>query len=107
MADDKITDAVLRQLQPVDVILRTMRLAVKANNLPLALNAAGIAAPYVHARLSSVEVQQTVRRTMADIPTHELMALLSSHQRAKFETGDPEIIEAISVDQNEKEPSES
>ena len=105
---DRITDAVLRHLQPVDVILRTMRLAVKTNNLPLALSAATAAAPYVHPRLSSVEVQQTSARTIADIPTAELMRLLSSHQRAKFAQSDPDYFGAVDLDaEDEKEPSES
>ena len=107
LSGEKISDAVLRQLQPVDVVLRVMRLAVRANNLPLALNAAGIAMPFIHPRLSSVEVQQTIKRTLADYSTTELLALMPARQRAKFMQEDPAYAGAVDIEGDEEDEREA
>lgn len=65
------------ELSPRDVMLRVMRIAIDQGNIPLALAAADKVAPYVHQRLAQTEVNATVRRSLEEFTTAELMALAS------------------------------
>ena len=63
------------RVQPKEILLRIMRVAAEAGNLPVAMAAAEKAAPYCHAKLSNMELNATVRRAASDFTDAELLAL--------------------------------
>lgn len=80
LGKEALPDSVLKAMKPVDVLLMVMRKAVKAGNMPVALQAAEKAAPYCHARLQNVSLDATVRRGASDFSDAELAALASGEQ---------------------------
>jgi hypothetical protein len=62
-------------MSPLSVMVTAMYLAVDDNNWKAAATYAEKAAPYVHAKLSSVDVNATVRKSLHDLSDEELIAL--------------------------------
>ena len=71
----KLSEAALRAMTPVDVMYMAMRAAVRAGDTAKALAAAVQLAPYCHARLSSMVMEATIKRSIKDFSTEELEAL--------------------------------
>ena len=63
------------EMSPLSVMVTAMYLAVNENNWKAAATYAEKAAPYVHAKLSSVDVHATVRKNLHDLSDEELIAL--------------------------------
>jgi hypothetical protein len=68
---DVVPDHIAR-MSPLQIMLRAMSLAAAENKWPQAAALAKEAAPYVHARLSSVEMNANVRRSIDDFADEEL-----------------------------------
>jgi hypothetical protein len=66
------------KLQPLAVIIRAMLLAVERGQWSQAASLAEKAAPYCHAKLSSVDLNATVKRDPASMSDEELMGLLAN-----------------------------
>lgn len=62
-------------LTPLEVMVAIMRDAFAANDHEKALDAASKAAPYVHAKLSSVDLKASVKRSAAELTRDELLAI--------------------------------
>jgi phosphatidylglycerophosphatase A len=65
------------KMKPLDVLLKAMWLAVQQGNWSAAASFAREASPYVHAKLSSVDLNATVKRDPATMSDDELMGLLA------------------------------
>jgi hypothetical protein len=83
----ELTPSDIAKILPKDVMLIVMRQALIANNEKLALHAAEKAAPYFHARLSSVEMNATVRRSLSDFTDDELAAIAGESGSDECEDG--------------------
>lgn len=68
-------------LTPLEVMLDVMRRAHAAADYGTALDAAAKAAPFVHARLSSVDLKATVNRDIEEYSDAELIALAMQASR--------------------------
>ena len=73
----RLSEAEAKALKPLDVLLMVMRMALKAGNSQLAVACAEKSAPYCHARLSNMELQANVTRSVRDLSNEELMALVA------------------------------
>ena len=87
-----LTPEEIAVIQPREVMLLVMRTALQANNAAVALVAAEKAAPYIHARLSNVEMHATVRRNATDFSDAELAALAGADggDESESRTGEAE-----------------
>jgi hypothetical protein len=56
-AELALTPVKVESLSPLQCMLTVMHLALDGGNLPLALQCAGMAAPYIHPKLTSSEVK--------------------------------------------------
>ena len=72
----KLSEAEVKAMSPVDVMTLVMRTALKAGNYQVALTAATNLAPYIHPRLSNINVDATIKKSMADYTNEELEALV-------------------------------
>jgi hypothetical protein len=78
-----LTPAMIENLTPLGCMLLVMHKALEANNLPLAMSCAAVAAPCVHPRLTSSEVR--VSGTIAHLSDQDLeqeIAALEARIRA-------------------------
>jgi hypothetical protein len=66
------------KMTPLDVILRSMWLAVEQGNWSAAASFAREAAPYLHSKLSSVDVHANIRKDASALTDEELMALAAA-----------------------------
>lgn len=64
---------VARQATPLEIMARVMAGDVSVTEMQF--EAAKAAAPYIHPKLSSVQMNATVRRSVADMSDDELAAL--------------------------------
>jgi hypothetical protein len=69
----------IAKLQPLDVLLLVMRRSMLDGDRACAIQCAGLAAPYVHARLSASEVR--VMHGLTNLPDTELQAEVERLQR--------------------------
>jgi hypothetical protein len=53
----EITDELIMEMSPLDVLLFVMRISMKVMNLSVAREAAAQAAPYIHPRLSATKIE--------------------------------------------------
>ena len=74
-------------MTPLQVMLRAMALEANAENWKSAAALAKEAAPYIHARLSNVEMNATVRRAASDFSDAELAALAGAAGEDGSEAG--------------------
>ena len=79
-------------MSPLQVMLRAMSIEAGKNNWGVAAEHAAKAAPYVHPRLTNVEMNATVRRSPTDYSDAELAALAGDDGEAERGEGDPEAI---------------
>jgi hypothetical protein len=80
-------DPAITQMQPLEVLLRAMWIAVSQGNWSQAASFAREASPYVHSKLSSVDLNATVKKDPAALTDAELAALVAKS------TGQPVVIE--------------
>ena len=85
---DSIKPEVAR-MTPLQVMLRAMVIEANKDDWKAAAVFARDAAPYVHARLSNVEMNATVRRSATDYSDDELAALSGADGEASGEEGTP------------------
>jgi hypothetical protein len=71
-------DPQITKMQPVDVLLRAMWIAVSQGNWSQAASFAREAAPYLHSKLSSVDLNAKVSRDPASLTDAELVGLLAN-----------------------------
>ncbi len=76
-------------MTPLQVMLRAMAIEANGDNWKAAAVFARDAAPYVHARLSNVEMNATVRRSATDYSDEELAALAGADGETGGEEGTP------------------
>jgi hypothetical protein len=62
-------------ITPLEVMLSIMRTAFETDDRETAMDAAAKCAPYIHARLSSVDLKATVKKTTAELTRDELLAI--------------------------------
>jgi hypothetical protein len=79
------------KMKPLEVIVRAMLLAVERGQWSQAANLAEKAAPYVHPKLSSVDLNATVKRDPALMSDDELVGLLSAANAKTPEADTPSV----------------
>jgi hypothetical protein len=62
-------------ITPLEVMINVMRKHYAAEEFPEALDAAVKAAPYMHSKLSSVDLKTTIKKTAAEFTRDELLAI--------------------------------
>jgi hypothetical protein len=62
-------------ITPLEVMLSVMRDAYAGKDYEKALDAATRAAPYMHSKLSSVDLKTTIKKTAAEFTRDELLAI--------------------------------
>lgn len=78
----EIADAAAKAgITPLEVILEAMRELYSSGDKVAAAAIAKDAAPYVHPRLSSVELDATVRRDPIDLTDHDLAMIAANDRR--------------------------
>jgi hypothetical protein len=79
--------AEITKLRPLDVLLRAMWIAAAQCNWNVAASFAEKSAPYVHAKMSSVDLNATVKKDVSALTDDEILALLTK-ANAKLPTED-------------------
>src|SRR5689334_20414623 len=70
-------DPEITKMKPLDVLLKAMWIAVSQGNWSAAASFAREAGPYVHAKMSSVDISATIKRDPAQLSDDELIAMLA------------------------------
>jgi hypothetical protein len=64
-------------ITPLEVMVNIMRDAYDTKDYEKALDAAVKAAPYMHSKLSSMDLKTTVKKTVTEFSTDELLAIIA------------------------------
>lgn len=65
-------------ITPLEVMINVMRQHYAAKEFPEAVDVAVKAAPYLHSKLSSVDLKTTVKKTVTEFTRDELLAIIAN-----------------------------
>lgn len=68
-------------ITPLEVMINVMRKHYDAREFPEAVDVAVKAAPYLHSKLSSVDLKTTVKKTVTEFTRDELLAIIANGGR--------------------------
>ena len=76
-SDVRLSDAVLAQIDAIDTLKYVMRVALKANQITLAMDAASRLAPFQAPKLQNLSVETMQKKTMLDYSDAELADIVA------------------------------
>jgi hypothetical protein len=82
-----IISAETAKLKPLDILIKVMLYAYETRQWDRAATYAKEAAPYCHAKMSSVDLNATIKKDVSAMSDDEILSLLTKHN-AKLPTSD-------------------